>query len=73
MYEEFEPPIDPDDHRYVSPGGDCPAVSKYACTLGAGHAGPHVAHGTEFVDGKSVDLMYARWDDQEEGRRGVGP
>lgn len=75
MYEEFEPPIDPSDSRYVSPGvnlaegeeGDCPAVSRYACTLDAGHAGPHIAHGTEIIDGRSVDLMYAQWDDEEEG------
>lgn len=77
-YQEFDPPIGPGDEGYIPPGsnltasaggveGDCPAVTtegySYVCTLDRGHDGPHIAHGTEWVDGKYVDLMYARWDD----------
>lgn len=80
MNEEFDPPIAPGDTRYIPPGrnltagdgtaeGDCPAVNDtlgYACTLDSGHAGPHIAHGTEDVNGQDVDLMYAQWDEDEE-------
>lgn len=79
MHNEFDPPIGPGDDRYVqsgahltahdgSPEGDCSSVSKslsYICTLDEGHTGHHVAHGTEIIQGKRVDLMYAEWDDED--------
>lgn len=79
-YQEFEPPLLPEDPQYVPPGkhltahdgtveGDCPAVCEslsYACTLDEGHGGRHIAHGSEIVDGLFV-IMYAEWDDEDTG------
>lgn len=84
MHNEFDFPIAPGDDRYIQPGrrltahdgtveGDCASVSKslsYTCTLDEGHAGHHVAHGTEIIQGQRVDLMYAEWDDEDSASKG---